>query len=238
VARARPSAIASQLAEIGRRFYARGWVLGTSGNFSAVSSRRPLRLAITASSVHKGRLRASDVLLCDERGVPAGRVGGRRDSDRGASSGKPSAETLLHLEIVKRRQAGAVLHTHSVWTTVLSDVHGHAGGFTVEGYEMLKGLQGVSSHEHREWIPIVDNDQDMPRLAQQVGAMLEQRPEAHAFLLRRHGLYTWGDTLADAERHIEILEFLFETAGLNLQLGIKPQDTRRSSVARRSRRFA
>ena len=93
---------------------------------------------------------------------------------------------------------------------------------------MLKGLTGVSSHEHREWIPIVDNDQDMPRLAQRVGAMLEQRPDAHAFLLRRHGLYTWGDTLADAERHVEILEFLFETVGLNLQLGIKHDSSARA----------
>jgi methylthioribulose-1-phosphate dehydratase len=46
-----------------------------------------------------------------------------------------------------------------------------------------------------------------------VSATLDRYPEAHAFLLRRHGLYTWGETLADAERHVEILEFLFETVG-------------------------
>ena len=63
----------SELAAIGRRFYARGWALGTSGNFSAVVSRTPLRLAITASSVAKGALRASDILQCDERGRVVGR---------------------------------------------------------------------------------------------------------------------------------------------------------------------
>jgi methylthioribulose-1-phosphate dehydratase len=78
---------------------------------------------------------------------------------------------------------------------------------------MLKGLSGVTSHEHRELVPILDNDQDMPRLARRVGETLDRYPEAHAFLLRRHGLYTWGETLADAERHVEILEFLFETVG-------------------------
>jgi methylthioribulose-1-phosphate dehydratase len=180
---------------------ARGWVLGTSGNFSAVVSRRPLRLAITASSVAKGRLRAADILECDERG----RIVGRR-------AGKPSAETLLHVEVARGRGAGAVLHTHSIWSTMLS---GHAGqpGLVIEGYEMLKGLSGVTSHEHRELIPVLDNDQDMTRLAGTVREALEQYPDAHAFLLRRHGLYTWGDTLADAERHVEILEFLFETIG-------------------------
>jgi methylthioribulose-1-phosphate dehydratase len=194
---------ASQLAAIGRRVYARGWALGTSGNFSAVVSRRPLRLAITASSVAKGALRASDILQCDEDGRV---VWGR--------SRKPSAETLLHVEIARRRGAGAVLHTHSVWSTMLSGQAGQAGqALVIEGYEMLKGLSGVTSHEHRELVPILDNDQDMPRLARRVGETLDRYPEAHAFLLRRHGLYTWGETLADAERHVEILEFLFETVG-------------------------
>ena len=205
--------IASGLAEIGHRFYMRGWVMGTSGNFSAVVSRQPLRLAITASSAHKGRLRAGDILQCDEHGAAVGRKGGTPDAARRASSGKPSAETLLHIEIARRRGAGAVLHTHSVWTTVLSDLHAAAGGFTIEGYEMLKGLHGVRSHEHREWIPILANDQNMPRLAQRVGETLASFTESHAFLLCRHGLYTWGDTLADAERQIEILEFLFEAIG-------------------------
>jgi methylthioribulose-1-phosphate dehydratase len=203
---------ASAIAAVGQRFYTRGWALGTSGNFSAVLSRKPLRLAITASSVAKGTLRAADILQCDGRGRVVGRP-----------SRRPSAETLLHVEIARRRRAGAVLHTHSVWSTMLSEVWtsepGAPGlapdgpGLTIVGYEMLKGLSGVTSHEHREFIPILDNDQDMPRLAGRVGETLERFPEAHAFLLQRHGLYTWGDSLADAERHVEILEFLFEAVG-------------------------
>jgi methylthioribulose-1-phosphate dehydratase len=204
--KARASA-AAELAAIGRRFYSRGWVLGTSGNFSAVVSRKPLRLAITASSLPKGTLKASNILQCDEHGHVVGQARGR-----------PSAETLLHVEIVRRRRAGAVLHTHSVWSTMLSDAWASGAdedvaSVAIEGYEMLKGLAGVTSHEHRELVPIVDNDQDMSRLARRVGETLERYPHAHAFLLRRHGLYTWGETLADAERHVEILEFLFETIG-------------------------
>jgi methylthioribulose-1-phosphate dehydratase len=196
---------ARDLAAVGRRFYARGWVLGTSGNFSTVVAGSPLRLAITASSVHKGQLRAADILQVDDRGSVVGR--------RGA---KPSAETLLHVEIVRRRGAGAVLHTHSIWSTILSaarPARDAKDGIMIEGFEMLKGLDGVGTHEHREWVPIVDNAQDMPALARTVGETLERAPGAHAFLLRRHGLYTWGATLADAERHVEILEFLFEAIG-------------------------
>ena len=196
------TSVSRDLTAIGRRFYARGWVQGTSGNFSEVVSREPLRLAITASSVHKGRMRATHILEINEAAetlVPGNPV--------------PSAEARLHVEIVHRRNAGAVLHTHSIWGTILSGSAGTSEFVTIDGFEMLKGLSGVRTHEHAEHIPLVDNDQDMTRLSGVVGATLDRHPEAHAFLLRRHGLYTWGDTLADAERHVEILEFLFETIG-------------------------
>jgi methylthioribulose-1-phosphate dehydratase len=198
-------AAARELAQVGRRFYARGWVLGTSGNFSTLIARRPLRLAITASSVDKGALEPDDILTVNESGAVLGR-----------RSARASAETLLHLEIVRRRNAAAVLHTHSVWATALSDLHAGAGGLEISGYEMLKGLEGVLTHEHAEWIPIVGNDQEMPRLARAVGNALERHPASHAFLLRRHGLYTWGASLRDAVRHVEILEFLLETVGRTL----------------------
>lgn len=195
------SSTAEELAEIGRRFYGRGWVLGTSGNFSAVVSREPLRLAITSSSVDKGDLRAAHILQIDgEANVLDG-------------SGRPSAETLLHLAVVRLREAGAVLHTHSVWSNILSDACATEGGVSIEGYEMLKGLEGVSTHEHREWLPIIENSQDMTALAKSVVEALRQNAGTHGFLLRRHGLYTWGKNIAEARRHVEILEFLLEVRG-------------------------
>jgi methylthioribulose-1-phosphate dehydratase len=195
-----------RLAEAGGRFYDRDWVLGTSGNFSALVSRRPFRLAITASGAHKGQLTSRHFLTVDARGRPVG-----------TPAGAPSAETLLHLEILRGRPAGAVLHTHSVWGTILSELHADERGLAIQGYEMLKGLDGVNTHEHREWVPIVQNDQDMPRLAGRVRDVLAAHPAAHAFLIGGHGLYAWGATIADAERHIEILEFLLEAVGRRSQ---------------------
>lgn len=195
------SAIAGQLAAAGRAFYERGWVLGTSGNLSAVVEREPLELAITSSGRDKSTLTADEILLVDaSSGVLRG-------------NGRPSAETSLHLAVVRLRGTGAVLHTHSVWSNILSDAHAREGGLSIEGYEMLKGLEGVSTHEHREWVPIIDNSQDMTRLAGSVEETLKQHPDAHGFLVRRHGLYTWGKDLSEAKRHVEILEFLLEVLG-------------------------
>jgi methylthioribulose-1-phosphate dehydratase len=192
--------LAAQLAQIGRQCYARGWALGTSGNFSAVVNRDPLRLAITTSGVDKGTLSAGEIVEIDERGKVV------------AGSGRPSAEASLHLAIARARGAGAVLHTHSIWSTILSDA-ATEDGLAIEGYEMLKGLDGVGTHEHQEWLPILDNTQDWAAAVPRVEAILTEYPDAHGFLIRRHGLYTWGRDLAEAQRHVEILEFLFEVMG-------------------------
>jgi methylthioribulose-1-phosphate dehydratase len=151
--------------------------------------------------VDKGKLAPCDILEIDSGGnVIYGK-------------GRPSAETLLHLAVVRLREAGAVLHTHSVWSNILSDVYMSEGGISIEGYEMLKGLDGITTHEHREWLPIIANSQDMRSLAHSVEAILNRQPRSHGFVLRRHGLYTWGRDLAEAKRHIEILEFLLEIMG-------------------------
>ena len=196
------SELAANLASVARSFHGRGWLLGTSGNLSAVVQREPLKLAMTPSGADKGELTPDQVLSIDENARVVSQHGG-----------KPSDESLLHIRVVKERGAGAVLHTHSIWNTILSDLYTRAGGVTIEGYEMLKGLQGVRTHEHKEWLPIIDNSQDMSALAEVVGKTLNEHKAAHGFLVRRHGLYSWGDTLAQAKRHIEILEFLLETMG-------------------------
>lgn len=200
---------AARLAAAGRRLDAHGWVLGTSGNLSVVLERDPLRLAITRSGAAKGELEPDGIIEVDEHGAAAnGHVG------------RPSAETALHLLIARTRRAGAIVHTHSIWSTLLSDRHFGESGVAIEGYEMLKGLDGVSTHEHREWIPILENDQDMSRLSDRIAPVLTDDPNCHAVLLRRHGLYTWGNTLADAVRHVEIIEFLLEAVG---RTGARPE---------------
>ncbi len=197
--------IASSLTSIATGFHSRGWVLGTSGNLSAVVNRVPLCLAMSPSGFDKGALLPEQFLMIDEH---ARSVGGL--------DATPSAESLLHIRVVKERGAGAVLHTHSIWSTMLSDLHAGAGGLSIEGYEMLKGLEGVATHDHSEWVPILENSQDMTVLADRVSDVLRQYPKSHGFLLQRHGLYSWGDDLAQAKRHVEILEFLLEAVGRTL----------------------
>jgi methylthioribulose-1-phosphate dehydratase len=216
------------LQALGALFYQRGWSVGTSSNYSVLLSREPFRLLITASGKDKGQLQPHDFVVVNEAGqIVDGALNG------GAASGspddcepsavvvaKPSAETLLHVVAAQLPGVGAVLHTHSVWATMLSDLYHSQGGIILEGYEMLKGLSGITTHEHQHRVEIFENTQNIAELAAEIGQRLAEQDDtlSHGFLLRRHGLYTWGRDLDEARRHIEILEFLFETFGRTLTL--------------------
>ncbi len=195
-----------ELALAGREFYRRGWVLGTSGNFSMLLARKPLRICVTASGMNKGDLDETNFLELDD------------DAEILQGFGKPSAETLIHLCIYRHLpKARSILHTHSVWGTILSDHFYEQGAIEIEGYEMLKGLSDITTHEHKEVVPIVDNSQDYIALSHVIENVLLENKGIHGVYLRRHGLYTWGETVADARRHIEIFEFLFEVLGRQLR---------------------
>lgn len=187
------------LREVAAEFYRRGWSLGTSGNYSVVLAAAPLHLLITASGRDKKRLTKQDFVIVDEaaRAVALGPL-------------RPSAETPLHVVIARRPGIGAVVHTHSVYATVLSQTHFAEGRVEIAGYEMLKGLSGISTHEASVSIDIFDNTQDMQALSAQIAKRFADGELQYGFLIRGHGLYTWGRDLDEARRHVEILEFLFE----------------------------
>jgi methylthioribulose-1-phosphate dehydratase len=180
--------------------YGRGWAPATSGNFSVrVTGGAEDRLLVTPSGLDKGALMPDDLLEVDFEGrVVTGR-------------GKPSAETGLHLVLYRARLgAAAILHVHSVWNTLISGRFAAQGYAPIEGYEILKGLSGVGTHAHVEKVPILENTQEYSVLSNQLARVLDENPRAHGVLLSRHGLYTWGESVAEARRHLEALEFLFE----------------------------
>ena len=197
------------LRDVGANFWQRGWSLGTSSNYSVVVNREPLELLVTASGKDKGRLSRGDFVRIGADGRPT-------------TDGQPksSAETLLHVVAASQPEVGAVLHTHSIWSTLLSDLFFPQGGLEISGYEMLKGLEGVATHEHTSWVEIFDNTQDIPALAEQVRERINDPadPLQHGYLIRKHGLYTWGRDLDEARRHVEIFEFLFECVARRLIL--------------------
>ncbi|MBP2154377.1 methylthioribulose 1-phosphate dehydratase [Erwinia rhapontici] len=175
---------------------ARGWAPATGGNMSV---RQDAQFCLLSESgKDKGSLTRDDFIQVDiaTNLVPSGR--------------KPSAETGLHTLIYRLfPDAGAVLHTHTVNSTVLSRVEKSAA-LTLQGYEMQKTLAGQSSHLDAVPIVLFDNDQDIDALAQRIEQFAAHAPLRYGFLLRGHGLTCWGKDVNEARRHLEGLEFLFQ----------------------------
>ena len=147
------------------------------------------------SGVNKGQIAPTQLVIVDEQqNVIHGK-------------GRASAETTLHIEIIKKTNCSAVLHTHSIYATVLSDHFKKQAAIRLEGWEMLKGLKGITTHQTSIDIPIIANNQNMEELSQVVYNSLNSN--IPGILVAGHGLYAWGDSLAEAQRHVEILEFLF-----------------------------
>ncbi|MDF1622481.1 methylthioribulose 1-phosphate dehydratase [Pseudohongiella nitratireducens] len=179
---------------VGQRIWRQGWCPATSSNFSQRLDDE--RCAITVSGRDKGALQDTDIMQVDMQG-------------RSLDGQKPSAETLLHTQLYRRDQSiGAVLHTHSVKATLVS-MHTD-GPVSWQGLELLKAFQGTDSHEGNLTIPVFDNTQDIAALADQVQGWMSVHGTGVAYLIRGHGLYTWGRDMTETLRHLEALEFLLD----------------------------
>lgn len=175
---------------------AKGWAPATGGNMSIRQDDEWCWLS--ESGKDKGSLQAEDFLQVSlkDNHAPSGR--------------KPSAETGLHTLLYRLYpEANAVLHVHTVNATVLSRVEKMAE-LHLHGYEMQKSLRGQTSHLDTLQVPIFDNDQHIDALAKRIETYARQCPLRYGFLLRGHGLTCWGRDVAEARRHLEGLEFLFE----------------------------
>ena len=178
----------------GQRMDRHGWVPATAGNLSVCLEDG--LVAITRSGGHKGFIKPDGVIRVDLEGRPV------RAADR------PSAETALHCGIYRRfADAGAVLHGHSVAATVLSRRAGD--GIRLAGYELLKAFPGLATHDAAVEVPVLDNDQDIPRLQKAVEARwaaAEDPPPG--YLIRGHGIYVWGADMPQALLRLEAVEFM------------------------------
>ena len=186
---------ADAIADTARELSAMGWTPATSSNFSMRVDAE--HAAITISGRHKGRLGRNDIMLIDLHGHAVG------------TDARPSAETALHTQVYRRwPEMHAVLHTHSRTQSVASRLFADDGVIRLQGWELQKAITGYHTHESVLEIPVFPNTQHMPELVARVDAWLDAGKPLHAYLIDGHGIYTWGRDMAEAQRHLEALEFL------------------------------
>ena len=180
---------------------------GTSGNLSIKVSHRPLIIAITPTSVDKGELTPRDILIVGPQGLS---LPDRQAGPKGTVPGRlrPSAETAIHLALYETfPRCGAVFHVHTVYSTLVATEHVSEGVVAWDGLEMLKGFETLAPKAKPE-IPVFPNIDDLTGFADNVRRNAQRLTNVPGFLIAHHGMTAWGKTGQEAEKHLELFEFL------------------------------
>lgn len=195
------------IVELCRQFYAQGWVSGTGGG---VSLREGERVYVAPSGVQKERLAPGDMFVLDAEG---------NELERPADPAlRVSACTPLFMTAYRLRDAGAVLHSHSLHALIATLLF--ADEFRVTELEMMKGIRGVGYHDELV-VPIVENTAHECDLAGAMAEAMQRYPATQAVLVRRHGVYVWGRDWIEAKTQAECYHYLFEAAARMRQLGLQ-----------------
>jgi methylthioribulose-1-phosphate dehydratase len=203
------------ICELCRNFYSHGWFSGTGGG---ISIRSGDRIFMAPSGVQKEKLRPEDIFVVDSSGDIVE---------------KPLAPFLnvsacrpLFLHAYNLRQAGAVLHSHSLNAMIATELY--ADVFRITDVEMMKGIKDGGVFELLE-VPIIENTAHECDLADAMKEAMLAFPKSFAVLVRGHGVYVWGADWVQAKTHAESYDYLFAAAVRLKQLGIDPTKSRRKS---------
>lgn len=190
--------IKEELAAVIRAYHTKGWSPATSTNYSFRMEDNPAVIYVSKSGIDKSQFQADDFMEVDFNGAALPSYAGIR----------PSAETLIHCQLYTLfPDMFCILHSHSVYS-VLQSMKNNMD-VKLEGYEVLKGFDGITTHETQVQVPIFDNTQDMSAFSNLLKNE-NSRLTVPAFIMRKHGTYAWGKSLFEAKRHLETAEYLFE----------------------------
>lgn len=187
-----------ELAKAIRSFNKKGWSPATSTNYSFRREVDLKTIVISKSGVDKAFFSSTDFIEVDLKGLPLPKY-----KDK-----KPSAETLIHCTLYELfPESRVVLHSHSIYSVLCSmklkeQIH-------FQGYEVQKGFTGQTSHKDKISIPILENSQNMDEFSDML-RLRRGELTSHCFLIKGHGTYAWGNTLFEAKRHLESIEYLSE----------------------------
>ncbi|KAK9502247.1 hypothetical protein O3M35_011052 [Rhynocoris fuscipes] len=192
--------------ELCKQFYHLGWVTGTGGG---ISIRDGNEIYIAPSGVQKERIQPEDLFVQDMDGndlvLP--------DAERKL---KKSQCTPLFMCIFKARNAGAVIHSHTKHAVMATLLH-PGKEFKISHLEMIKGIKNEQLNRYYNYnetlvVPIIENTPFEEDLADSLSKAIKEYPQTTAVLVRRHGIYVWGDTWKSAKTQCECYDYLLDIA--------------------------
>ncbi|TEA33979.1 hypothetical protein DBR06_SOUSAS2310080 [Sousa chinensis] len=190
--------------ELCKQFYHLGWVTGTGGG---ISLKHGNEIYIAPSGVQKERIQ-------DISGPPP------------YKNLKKSQCTPLFMNAYTMRGAGAVIHTHSK-AAVMATLLFPGREFKITHQEMIKGIKkcisgGYYRYDDMLVVPIIENTPEEKDLEERMARAMNDYPDSCAVLVRRHGVYVWGETWEKAKSMCECYDYLFDVAVSMKKVGLDP----------------
>ncbi len=197
---------ATLICELARAFYDLGWVSGTGGG---ICIRDGDEVILAPSGVQKERMQPEQMFRIA--------LDGSIVTAPADASLRPSECSSLFLKAVNLRGAGAVIHSHSMHAVAATLLFENE--FSISHLEMIKGITGMGYHD-KLVVPIIDNTARECDLADALEDAIVRYPDTYAVLVRRHGVYVWGDDWVRAKTHAECYDYLFRAAVEMRRMGI------------------
>lgn len=207
--------IAQLVCELCQGFYALGWASGTGGG---IAIRDADQIYVAPSGVQKERIAREDVFVLDATRLDRVQVV-RRPAD---ASLRISECQPLFFNAFRERDAGAAMHSHSLWPVLAARIAAPGGGpgvLTLRGFEMLKGLRGKGCFDEVR-IPIIANTAREADLTDAMAAAMRAHPDVDAVIVAGHGMYVWGHNWVAAKTQAECLDWLCRAVVETHRLGL------------------
>ncbi len=187
-------AIAAEMSDVSEKLVVTGMVHLLGGNFSV---RDGERMAITGHRSAKRHLSGDDLFVADV------------NSDKSVEGASSTLD--MHRAIFRMTDADAIIHAHPYYATLLSyytDVICPIDENNI--YYLGERVYCIQSEGYMKWALLAD----------QMAELLTRSPAA---VLKWHGSFAIGDSLAEAFNHTQALEqasrFILDTRRLKPHLG-------------------
>ncbi len=192
---AQNQAFRETICELCRLFYGFGWASGTGGG---IAVRHGDTVFMAPSGVEKEKLLPEHIFELDRQG---------HVTKAPTQAFELTACAPLFMAAITQRNAGAVLHSHSLNVVLASALVPPGEPLRLTRMEMMKGLEGVGYFDVHE-IPVIDNTAQEHELAETMAQAVRDWPRANAVIVRNHGVYIWGRDASHAKTQAECLDWL------------------------------
>lgn len=210
-----------EIVGLSKVYYNRQWMFATAGNLSIRSVTNPSQIWITASGKDKGNLNLTDFVCVDiftSEIVKNSLQTLPNESDsplHNATKNKPSAETSIHQAVYQFSSTiSAVLHVHTLSSNLLVYSVSSQEKFKlvdIPNIEIIKAY-GIWNENPNLKMAVFYNFGNVKDIAESIQLFFAENPDYMLpfILVEGHGPTVWGNSILEANRHLEATAFLFD----------------------------